>query len=91
MTVTEDNDHLGQVVSGVCQEQKNVDTRIAKGRKNLFGMLGPAFAYKCQLSPVVKLHLFRTYTCPIHRVEKSREHRKHARGTLRDFPGTLKP
>ena len=25
------------------------------------------------------------------RVEKSREHRKHARGTLRDFPGTLKP
>jgi hypothetical protein len=65
VTVTEDNDHLGQVVSGVCQEQKNVDTRIAKGRKNLLGMLGSAFAYKCQLSPVVKLHLFRTYTCPI--------------------------
>ena len=45
VSVTEDNDHLGQVVSGVCQEQKNVDTRIAKGRKNMFGMLGLAFAY----------------------------------------------
>jgi hypothetical protein len=28
-------------------------------------MLGPAFAFKCLLSPVVKIHLFRTYTCPI--------------------------
>ena len=28
-------------------------------------MLGAAFAYKCLLSPVVKIHLFRTYTCPI--------------------------
>ena len=65
VSVTEDNDHLGQVVSGVQQEQKNVDTRIEKGRKNLFGMLGPAFAFKCLLSPVVKIHLFRTYTCPI--------------------------
>ena len=65
VSVTEDNDHLGQVVSGVNQEQKNVDTRIEKGRKNLFGMLGAAFAYKCLLSPVVKIHLFRTYTCPI--------------------------
>jgi hypothetical protein len=63
--VTEDNDHLGQVVSGVSQEQKNVDARIDKGRKNLFGLLGPAFAYKCLLSPLVKMHLFRTYTWPI--------------------------
>ena len=71
VSVTEDNDHLGQVVSGVNQEQKNVDTRIEKGRKNLFGMLGPAFAFKCLLSPVVKIHLFRTYTCPILRSELS--------------------
>ena len=63
--VTEDNDHLGQIVSGVGQEQKNVDARINKGRKSLFGMLGPAFAFKCLLSPVLKMHLFRTYTCPI--------------------------
>ena len=52
-------------MSGVSQEQKNVDARIDKGRKNLFGLLGPAFAYKCLLSPLVKMHLFRTYTCPI--------------------------
>ena len=63
--VTVDNDHLGQIVSGVAQEQKNIDLRIDKGRKNLFGMLGPAFSFKCLLSPVVKFHLFKTYTCPI--------------------------
>ena len=28
-------------------------------------MLGPAFAYKCLLSPTVKYHLFKTYTSPI--------------------------
>jgi hypothetical protein len=44
---------------------KNVDLRIEKGRKNLFGLLGPAFSFKCLLSPVVKIHLFRTYTCLI--------------------------
>ena len=42
-----------------------MDARIDKGRKNLFGMLGPAFAFKCLLSPVLKMHLFKTYTCPI--------------------------
>ena len=63
--VTVDNDHLGQIVSGVAQEQKNIDIRIEKGRNNIFGLLGPAFAYKCLLTPVVKIHLFRTYTCPI--------------------------
>ena len=31
----------------------------------MFSMLGPAFAYKCLMSPVVKIHLFRTFTCPI--------------------------
>ena len=63
--VCEDNDHLGQIVSGVRQEEKNVDLRIKKGRNNIFGMLGPAFSFKCLLSPKVKIHLFRTYTCPI--------------------------
>ena len=37
--VCEDNEHLGQIVSGIRQEQKNVDLRISKGRSNLFGML----------------------------------------------------
>ena len=67
--VCEDNDHLGQVVSGIRQEQKNVDLRISKGRNNIFGMLGPAFTFKCLLSPKVKVRLFRTYTCPIIRSE----------------------
>ena len=30
----------------------------------MFGMLGPAFAFKCMMSPKVKIHLFRTFTCP---------------------------
>ena len=63
--VVEDNDHLGQIVSGSNQVIKNIDHRIRKGRGSLFKLLGAAFAYKCLLSPLVKLHLYRTYTCPI--------------------------
>ena len=60
-----DNEHLDQNVSGLEQEQKNIDLRIKKGRINIFGLLGPAFSFKCLLSPSVKIHLFRTYTSPI--------------------------
>ena len=63
--VTENNEHLGQVVSGRRQEEKNVDLRLEKGRRSLFSLLGAGFSYKCNLSPLVKLHIFRTYTCPI--------------------------
>ena len=63
--VVENNDHLGQIVSGTRQEEKNVDLRMKKGRNNLFGLLGSAFAFKCLMSPIVKIHLFRTFTCPI--------------------------
>ena len=63
--VVEDNEHLGQVVSGKNQEEKNVDLRITKGRKCLFGLFGVGFAFKCFLSPVVKLHIYRTYVCPV--------------------------
>ena len=63
--VVEDNEHLGQIVSGTNQEQKNIDLRISKGRKCLFGLLGAGFAFKCFLSPVVKLHIYRTYVCPV--------------------------
>jgi hypothetical protein len=63
--VVEDNEHLGQVVSGRNQEENNVDLRITKGRKCLFGLLGVGFAFKCFLSPVVKLHSYRTYVCPV--------------------------
>ena len=60
-----DNDHRGQIDSGIDQEQKNIELIIEKERKNLFGMLGLAFAYYCLLSPVVKLHLFKAFTIPI--------------------------
>ena len=43
----------------------NIDLIMSKARNNIFGMLGAAFSYKCLLSPVLKVHLFRTYTCPI--------------------------
>ena len=65
INVVEDNEHLGQIVSGSNQTVKNIDLRLKKGRGSLFKLLGPAFAYKCLLSPVVKLHLYRTYACPI--------------------------
>ena len=61
--VVEDNDHLGQIVSGSKQVIKNIDNR--KGRGSLFKLLGPAFSFKCPMSPVVKLHLYRMYVCPI--------------------------
>ena len=58
--VVENNDHLGQIVSG-----KNVDQRLEKGRKSLYSFLGSGFSFKCLLSPVLKLHAFRTFICPI--------------------------
>ena len=63
--VVENNEHLGQIVSGSHQEQKNVDLRIKKSRKTLFGLLGPAFSFRCLLSPAVKLHIYRTFVCPV--------------------------
>ena len=63
--VVENNDHLGQIVSGTRQDEKNIDERIKKARNHIFSMLGPAFAFKCMLSPLVKMHLFRTFACPI--------------------------
>ena len=65
--VVEDNEHLGQVVSNKDQAQKNIDLKLAKGRRNLFCLLGAGFAFKSHLSPVLKLHIYRTYTCPITR------------------------
>ena len=65
VNVVENNDHLGQIVSGIRQEQKNIDERIKKGRGILYNLLGPAFAFKCMQSPLVKMHLFRTFVCPV--------------------------
>ena len=63
--VVENNEHLGQIFSGFRQEEKNIELRIKKSHKSLFALLGPAFSFKCLLSPVVKLHLYRTFVCPV--------------------------
>ena len=62
--VVDNNEHLGKLVSGRSQEETNIDLKMEKGRKSLFSLLGSAFSFKCLLSPVLKLHLYRTFTCP---------------------------
>ena len=63
--VTEDNDHLGQIVSGIDQEQKNIDLRMQKARNALYGLTGPVFSHKNLISPKLKYHLFHTYVLPV--------------------------
>ena len=63
--VADDNEHLGLIISGSKQVEKNIDMKIQKARKSLFSLLGTGFAYKCTLSPSLKLYLYRTYTSPI--------------------------
>ena len=65
INVVENNDHLGQIVSGIRQEEKNIELRIKKSQNSLFALLGPAFSFRCLLSPVVKMHLYRTFVCPV--------------------------
>ena len=64
ISVVDTNEHLGLLVSGLDEEQKNVDENVLKCRKSLFGLLGPAYAYKCLLSPLVQIHLWKTYNLP---------------------------
>ena len=52
-----DNDPLGLIVSGDDKEEKNVEEKLKKGQNSLFSLLGPAFAYKCLLSPSLQCHL----------------------------------
>ena len=40
LTVTENNEHLGLVVSGIEEEIKNVDENIISARKSLFSPQG---------------------------------------------------
>ena len=63
--VVDANDHLGLVVAGLDEEQRNVDKNISKCRASLLKLLGPAFAFKCLLSPVLQLHLWRTCCLPV--------------------------
>ena len=65
ISVVDNNEHLGLVVSGMDEEQKNVDSNIIKCRTSLLTLLGPAFSYNCLLSPVVQTHLWRTCCLPV--------------------------
>lgn len=67
VSVKDDNEHLGLIVSGIKEEEKNVDLKVKKARGALFKLLGPAFSSKCLLSPALQIHLYRTYVCPIAR------------------------
>ena len=44
VSVKENNDHLGLIISGVREEEKNIDLKIKKARGSLFKLLGPAFS-----------------------------------------------
>ena len=59
------NEHLGQIISNYDEFQKNVDQNIAKARKSLFSLLGPTLGQNCEISPVSKLHILKTYVLPI--------------------------
>ena len=48
ISLVENNEHLGLVVSGLHEEKKNVDMNISKCRNSIFGLLGPVFAYSCK-------------------------------------------
>ena len=63
--VTENNDHLGLVVSGEDEEIKNVDKNIQATRDSMFALLGQAFSYRCKLAPTVQLYIWNTYCKPV--------------------------
>ena len=63
--VVDKNEHLGLVVSGLDEEQRNVDENLSKCRRSIFSLLGPAYAYKCLLSPLVQHHLWKVYSLPV--------------------------
>ena len=65
VSVVTDNEHLGLIVSGSDEEQKNVDKNIGQCRNSLFGLLGPALSYKCKISPLAQLHLWKVYSLPV--------------------------
>ena len=65
LNVSEDNEHLGLIVSGLEEEIKNVDDNIASARKTVFSLLGNIFLYKCKLPPSVLLHVWSLYVSPV--------------------------
>ena len=65
LTVADENEHLGLIVSGSDEEIKNIDKNIDSARKTLFNLLGSIFLYKCKLSPSVLVHIWSLYISPV--------------------------
>ena len=65
LNVSEDNDHLGMVVSGIDEEIKNIDKNIRSARNTLYSFLGNIFSYRCKLSQVVQYHTWSVYVKPV--------------------------
>ena len=65
LEVTENNDHLGLIVSGVDEELKNIDKNIKSARDTLFGFLGNIFSYKCKLSVSLQYNTWQVYIRPV--------------------------
>ena len=65
LTVTEDNEHLGLLVSGTDEVTKNIDKNIKSTRGMLFKFLGNIFAFRCKLSPMVQYHAWQVYVKPV--------------------------
>ena len=63
--MTDDNEHLGLIVSGQDEEAKHVDQNVQQTKSSLFALLGVAFSFKSKVSPTVQIHLWRTYCQPI--------------------------
>ena len=65
ISVVDSNDHLGIIVAGMHEEQLNVDKNIVKCRTSMFALLGQAFAYKCMMSPLAQVHIWRICNLPV--------------------------
>ena len=65
LTVAENNDHLGLIVSGTDEEIKNVDKNIKAARNTLFGFLGNIFSYRCKLSVSLQYNTWQVYVKPV--------------------------
>ena len=53
------------LLSLVSMKKRRTLMSIQQCRKSLFGLLGPAYAYKCLPAPNVQIHLWRTYNLPV--------------------------
>ena len=65
LTVAENNDHLGLVVSGKDEETKNIEKNIKSARESLFSFLGNIFAYRCKMSQAVQYHTWTVFIKPV--------------------------